>query len=133
MHPRTVGIEPQPQPPEHRPRKTGNSHQAPVAAVNGDHAHARYTTALPWGPPPEAESADRPPAGRPLPGVGHRRIHPTSGRGTGHTCTDVTGLTPPTPGIIGRGPLLFLFVTNLWGLTERRHVDLCRVASQACR
>ncbi|WP_376769095.1 MULTISPECIES: putative leader peptide [Nocardiopsis] len=24
-------------------------------------------------------------------------------------------------------------MTNLWGLTERRHVDLCRVASQACR
>ncbi|WP_408638966.1 putative leader peptide [Nocardiopsis suaedae] len=60
-------------------------------------------------------------------------IHPMSAGGYGHTCTDVTGLTPPTPGIIRRGPLLFLFVTNLWGLTERRHVDLCRVASQACR
>ncbi|MFC4566065.1 putative leader peptide [Nocardiopsis mangrovi] len=24
-------------------------------------------------------------------------------------------------------------MTNLWGLTERRHIDLCRVASQACR
>ncbi|WP_412759368.1 putative leader peptide [Nocardiopsis rhodophaea] len=28
--------------------------------------------------------------------------------------------------------LLFTFVTNIWGLTERRHIDLCRVASQAC-
>ncbi|WP_461003344.1 putative leader peptide [Streptomonospora sediminis] len=24
-------------------------------------------------------------------------------------------------------------MTNLWGLTVRRHIDLCRVASQACR
>ncbi|MFC3997027.1 putative leader peptide [Nocardiopsis sediminis] len=24
-------------------------------------------------------------------------------------------------------------MTNIWGLTERRHIDLCRVASQACR
>ncbi|WP_372451131.1 putative leader peptide [Streptomonospora nanhaiensis] len=23
-------------------------------------------------------------------------------------------------------------MTNLWGLTVRRHIDLCRVASQAC-
>ncbi|WP_369122485.1 putative leader peptide [Marinitenerispora sediminis] len=22
---------------------------------------------------------------------------------------------------------------NLWGLTRRRHVDLCRLASDACR
>ncbi|WP_394344508.1 putative leader peptide [Haloactinospora alba] len=24
-------------------------------------------------------------------------------------------------------------MTNIWGLTGRRHVDLCRIASQACR
>ncbi|MFB9802959.1 putative leader peptide [Streptomonospora salina] len=24
-------------------------------------------------------------------------------------------------------------MTNIWDLTVRRHIDLCRVASQACR
>ncbi|WP_398695610.1 putative leader peptide [Streptomonospora wellingtoniae] len=36
-------------------------------------------------------------------------------------------------GITERWPPLCSFVTNLWGLTVRRHIDLCRVASQACR
>ncbi|MFC3522094.1 putative leader peptide [Streptomonospora nanhaiensis] len=35
-------------------------------------------------------------------------------------------------GITGQWPPLWTFVTNLWGLTVRRHIDLCRVASQAC-
>ncbi|WP_394350063.1 putative leader peptide [Streptomonospora sp. PA3] len=38
----------------------------------------------------------------------------------------------PDRGITGRWPPLCSFVTNLWGLTVRRHIDLCRVASQAC-
>ncbi|MFC4865734.1 putative leader peptide [Streptomonospora arabica] len=36
-------------------------------------------------------------------------------------------------GITQRWPPLCSFVTNLWCLTARRHIDLCRVASQACR
>ncbi|WP_369406300.1 putative leader peptide [Nocardiopsis trehalosi] len=45
----------------------------------------------------------------------------------------VTGLTPQATGINRSCWLFFTLVTNLWGLTSRRHVDLCRVASQACR
>ncbi|WP_394347335.1 putative leader peptide [Streptomonospora litoralis] len=36
-------------------------------------------------------------------------------------------------GITRRWSALCSFVTNLWGLTGRRHIDLCRIASQACR
>ncbi|WP_394296686.1 putative leader peptide [Nocardiopsis baichengensis] len=64
---------------------------------------------------------------------GVRRTRPDITGQDRATRANVTGLTPPGGGIIGRGRLLFLTVTNLWGLTERRHVDLCRVASQACR
>ncbi|MFD0775524.1 putative leader peptide [Streptomonospora algeriensis] len=39
----------------------------------------------------------------------------------------------PGHGIRRRLPPLCSFVTNIWDLTRRRHIDLCRVASQACR
>ncbi|WP_376767508.1 putative leader peptide [Streptomonospora salina] len=46
----------------------------------------------------------------------------------------VIRVTPPADsGITRCPPPLCLVVTNIWDLTVRRHIDLCRVASQACR
>ncbi|WP_394296700.1 putative leader peptide [Nocardiopsis potens] len=104
---------------------------------------------MPERPPPPPGGGGRPLGGRPAlrrsgPAdtargrrgrVPLRRRGCRARRGSGRAGDPegVTGLTPRGGGIIRRPWILFLIVTNLWGLTERRHVDLCRVASQACR
>ncbi|PSK97025.1 hypothetical protein CLV63_10928 [Murinocardiopsis flavida] len=53
--------------------------------------------------------------------------------GTTAAVCAVARLTRGRSGIKAACQLLSLFVTNVWGLTRRWHVDLCRFASHACR
>ncbi|MFC7744080.1 putative leader peptide [Nocardiopsis composta] len=112
-----------------RPRR-GEARPAP--APGPPPGRSAVAPGRPQDPPgPPRGRAEPPPVLRirspPRP-AGARAAEPTRRAAGG-----VTGLTPHRGGIIRRPWILFLFVTNLWGLTERRHVDLCRVASQACR